>query len=650
MAYEDYLRALPVPESGGDPTATNPLSGAQGLYQIMPATQAGLRRQGFNLDMSTPEGQTRAAAELTRQNDVLLRSRLNRDPTDAERYFAHGFGGPAATYALAHPEMPLGQALRTFYGGTRQGEHFADIIYRQNPNLHALWDRPVTETVANFGTRLTGRTGNRPQTGPAPPAAPTVAGSPQVSLAPSLRQEGDTLSLSVSDSASDFDPTVSPMPTLRPQGGQQLAQAPVPVPPPPDAAAPAAPAAPTESPTEHDLALVRQRLRSATSPQDVNRLRTLEDQLLQRLEAERTGRPIIPLRPEGASQAAPSLSRDPSQEELQAAQRRIDAQAPEPGSFRDWLFRALPFMAPQAAPSARLERVAPSTAAPAPPAPPAAPPAAPSAPPTPPPAATGQDLPAVPNVTIPPMPNIPGPDYNRLYALMERMQNPERAPQQSSSERTWDTVLAGLAAGGQYRRGDRIGDVIGRAGAGSVGQRLSRGQEERTADERYATARAGGVERAGTLAATVAGQEQQGALTRAEIAQRDQQLRTQSALQLYNIQVNRMIAQSRIDAARTRTQQGEAYGPEARQSIMRGLRERFAAEADAEGARRHGGVVPWRTHIGTAQGQAERNAIMDRFLTTTQAGRELLQQWQHALSPRLPAGTTASQGLTDLEQ
>jgi len=45
--YNDYLAALAGPESGRDPTARNRYSGAQGLYQIMPATQEGLRRQGM---------------------------------------------------------------------------------------------------------------------------------------------------------------------------------------------------------------------------------------------------------------------------------------------------------------------------------------------------------------------------------------------------------------------------------------------------------------------------------------------------------------------------------------------------------------------------------------------------------------------------
>src|SRR5262245_16671864 len=100
MAYEDYLRALQGPESAGNLTARNQFSGAAGLYQILPSTAEGLRRQGHNFDLSTREGQTAAAAELTRQNDMLLRTRLRRDPTDAERYFAHGFGGPAAAYML----------------------------------------------------------------------------------------------------------------------------------------------------------------------------------------------------------------------------------------------------------------------------------------------------------------------------------------------------------------------------------------------------------------------------------------------------------------------------------------------------------------------------------------------------------------------
>ena len=170
--YDDYLRAVTVPEAGGrmDPNLLNMVgSGARGPYQIMPATAEGLRRQGHNFDMNTVEGQTAAASELTRQNEVLLRTRLGREPTPGELYFAHGMGGPAAAYLLANQEMPLEVALRTFYGGTRQGEGFADRIFAQNPNLAQRRSRPVAETVADFGTRLQGGRGRAPaQAGPPP--------------------------------------------------------------------------------------------------------------------------------------------------------------------------------------------------------------------------------------------------------------------------------------------------------------------------------------------------------------------------------------------------------------------------------------------------------------------------------------------------
>ena len=643
VSMDEYLAALQGPESGGNLTIRNRTSGAEGLYQIMPATQEGLRRQGFNLDMSTEEGQTAAARELTRQNDVLLRHRLQRDPTDAERYFAHGFGGPAASYLLAHPEMPLETGLRTFYGGTRFGERFADRIFEQNPNLAALRSRPVTEAVAEYGNRL--HTTSRRQFNAAPAAAP------QVSAVPPIRLDGMDVGGGVGDvatggddSASDYDPTVSLMPLLRARPDDQLAQAPAPAaaaPAPAPAAAPAAAPAPTvaaQSGTQRDLDLVRIRLRSATNPDDVNRLRTLEDQLLQRLEAERTGRPIIPLRPEGATPPAPSLTRPPSAEELSAAQRRIDQAAPEPGSWRDWLFRALPFMAPQADPSARLERVAPSTVPPAPPPAPPAPAAAPPAAPPPPPPPAPQ-LPDVPNITLPPMPTIPDPDYSRLYAIMERMQNPTRAPRESPREQGLQDFLAGLGAGGGSR-GHTISEVLGAAGAGASASRSARGAEERAAAERYDQALQQGAERAGGLAATIAGQQQHTALTRAQLAQQQAQFGATSAINLYRAQVARMVAQARIDDAHRRALVGEPLSSTAQQVLLDSLAGQFSQQADERGIRERG-REQWFAFIQTAPGQTQRRSYMREFLTSTPQGRALMERYRHSLTSRLQPGTSA---------
>jgi hypothetical protein len=53
---------------------------------------------------------------------------------------------------------------------------------------------------------------------------------------------------------------------------------------------------------------------------------------------------------------------------------------------------------------------------------------------------------------------------------------------------------------------------------------------------------------------------------------------------------------------------------------MRGLTERYGPQADQIGAQRHGGVERWRAHLGSAQGQNERRAIMEGLLTTDPAG------------------------------
>jgi hypothetical protein len=123
MAYEDYLRALPTPESGGDPTARNPLLRRTGPLPDHAGDAGGPEAAGLTRYVY-PEGQTRAAAELTRQNDVLLRSRLQRDRRMQAVLRARLWRPGRATYAHgASRDAARSGPSDLLWRGTRQGEH-----------------------------------------------------------------------------------------------------------------------------------------------------------------------------------------------------------------------------------------------------------------------------------------------------------------------------------------------------------------------------------------------------------------------------------------------------------------------------------------------------------------------------------------------
>jgi len=734
--YNDYLAALAGPESGRDPTARNRYSGAQGLYQIMPATQEGLRRQGFALDMSTPEGQTRAASELTRQNQLLLRSRLRRDPTESELYFAHGFGGPAASYLLTHTDQPLGAALRTFYGGTRQGEQFADRIRAQNPNLAALWDRPVTDTVTDFGTRLAGgRSAGR--SGPSPAAS---AGTPAPRLPADVVQPLN-VSAASDPGASDFDPLVSAMPLLQTSGGEQLAQVPSGAPEGVDTTASplpgfptlresmdpggayrgAQPAQPMPPPPRQPFAFSAQGMqppggppapgreqggRPRTAPRSLDeariRMREQEAQgeqrtgLQQAIEAGRgvveAGRglienppqlpdpatlPRLPAPPGGTvtgnlpelsipdwlrpyippGSSSETIRRIIDEVSGRATGRRIDAAL---GTQDTWAGRILGI--PGRIGRAIDEQLrgldqrfgttwgdAPAAMPPAATPPPAAPPPAatpPAAPPAPAPA---------PGPTLPAMPDIaaigrdaggagggPGtgagagqPDYARVMALMEQLANPQRPPAQDPSARRWDIILAALGAGGAgYQRGDTVGQVLGRAGAGAAAASTQRGQEERQLAERYELARQQALGQAAQVGTSVIGQQQHAALTREQLAQQARQHAQTTALQQYQVQLQTRVAEARLAAEERRARGGGGYlGPEARQGIIESLTVPFYPHADATILQQdfHGNESQMRQYLQTAEGRRRRQAAAWAAMMQDPNGRANYERYRSQL-------------------
>ncbi len=86
-------------ESGGDPSVKNKRSSAGGLFQFIDDTA-----KVYNLqDRYDPVQASDAAARLARDNAVVLRKVLGREPTTGELYLAHQQGAGGAAKMLSNP-------------------------------------------------------------------------------------------------------------------------------------------------------------------------------------------------------------------------------------------------------------------------------------------------------------------------------------------------------------------------------------------------------------------------------------------------------------------------------------------------------------------------------------------------------------------
>ncbi|MFD1352304.1 transglycosylase SLT domain-containing protein, partial [Methylorubrum suomiense] len=137
----NYLLGLGTLESSLNPNATN-ASGAKGLFQFMNNTGPGgvntwgRYGKGSIFDVGN---QVNAAIDFTRDNDALFRSRLGRDPTDAERFVLHNQGGAGGTRLLRNPNdlarnYVSDAAIENNGGKGRSGDitarEFTDILKR----------------------------------------------------------------------------------------------------------------------------------------------------------------------------------------------------------------------------------------------------------------------------------------------------------------------------------------------------------------------------------------------------------------------------------------------------------------------------------------------------------------------------------------
>lgn len=99
----DLLRKIAQKESAMNPTASNPNSSAQGLFQITNRTWRGLVKRygkdyGINYsDRKKPEANAIMAGLLTKENSERLTKRIGRAPEPGEIYMAHFLGDYAAS-------------------------------------------------------------------------------------------------------------------------------------------------------------------------------------------------------------------------------------------------------------------------------------------------------------------------------------------------------------------------------------------------------------------------------------------------------------------------------------------------------------------------------------------------------------------------
>ena len=125
----ELLQRISGSESGHNPRAKNTASSAEGLFQFIPSTWAGMG--GKPGEQSDPVKNADLGGKFIRQNAETLKRQLGRNPNYDEVYAAHYFGpGVTAMLKNATPDMPIEQGLRMF-----NSEKFVPVIMQQNPNL-----------------------------------------------------------------------------------------------------------------------------------------------------------------------------------------------------------------------------------------------------------------------------------------------------------------------------------------------------------------------------------------------------------------------------------------------------------------------------------------------------------------------------------
>ncbi len=174
-----YQGTLAGRESGGNPQAVNPQSGAFGLYQFMPQTAADVRQTNPQLNLPedhrtwTPDQQNQAEQALRGMNNDRLQ-KLGIPVTPATLALAHATGADGTAKLLSTPpNTPMEQVVPAQW-------------IQQNPSMQG---KTVGQYVSQF------QTFNRPQGQGQPQGQPQTGGSVSPMQIPVAQgsQEGNVL-------------------------------------------------------------------------------------------------------------------------------------------------------------------------------------------------------------------------------------------------------------------------------------------------------------------------------------------------------------------------------------------------------------------------------------------------------------------------
>lgn len=148
-------------ESGGNPQAVNPATGAFGKYQFLPSTAAALAKANPQLGLPddvrqwTSEHQDAAFQAFTAGNAASMAPKLGRQPTAGELRLAHYFGAGGATGLLSlDPNTPFDKVPDGMLG-TKTAE-----VLRVNPNLQGM---KVGDLIARYRRQYDGPSGEPQQ-------------------------------------------------------------------------------------------------------------------------------------------------------------------------------------------------------------------------------------------------------------------------------------------------------------------------------------------------------------------------------------------------------------------------------------------------------------------------------------------------------
>jgi hypothetical protein len=164
---EKFLDKVIGPESGGKVGIQNKRSGAQGLFQFMPNTWAGVVKKakpgdphyGMSFDQmrNNPVAQRAAANQISREYEASIRR--NKMPDTATSYYLLHGHGPKGVELYNNPDKQL-KDIYDPYVRDKTGQVVLDvngkpkksIVYRQNPNFDP--NQKVSDFIAARASKM----------------------------------------------------------------------------------------------------------------------------------------------------------------------------------------------------------------------------------------------------------------------------------------------------------------------------------------------------------------------------------------------------------------------------------------------------------------------------------------------------------------